>query len=116
MSQPVPNLVQYRCSFCGMPPNLSVGLRIIAGPGAVYTCSNCVIKHRALLESDKMIKITTSTEHCSFCGKPENQVAMLYIQKSFGDVREHDSICNECLNLCEQLLDEAISGKLDYGK
>ncbi len=44
--------------------------------------------------------MTKKTPHCSFCGKPEDEVRRLIAWP------ENAYICDECISLCEDMLDE----------
>lgn len=44
--------------------------------------------------------MTKKTPHCSFCGKPEDEVRRLIAGP------ENAYICDECISLCEDMLDE----------
>ena len=79
---------QFICSFCGK--NQDQVQRLIAGPGAVYVCSECIDGFSD--EKDE--------ERCSFCGKTQSQTQ--YIRKGPGRAR----ICNECIALCRQIIVE----------
>jgi len=99
------------CSFCGKSQKQVK--KLIAGP-QVYICDGCVGRVRAVIaEPGRTVSTTIATiqqvsdeagaEKCSFCGKPRHQVASM---TSTGDAR----ICNECLALCDQILDEELRG------
>ena len=99
------------CSFCGKSQKQVK--KLIAGP-QVYICDGCVGRVRAVIaEPGRTVSTTIATiqqvsdeagaEQCSFCGKPRHQVAAM---TSTGDAR----ICNECLALCDQILDEELRG------
>jgi hypothetical protein len=46
------------------------------------------------------------TLYCSFCGKPQQEVAMLIAGPSV-------SICNECVELCDDIIDDRSLAKLE---
>jgi ATP-dependent Clp protease ATP-binding subunit ClpX len=43
---------------------------------------------------------------CSFCGKHQDQVKKLIA----GGGSNHPYICNECVSLCKDIMDEELSG------
>jgi len=84
---------------------------LIAGPG-VYICDPCISDaHAVITESGRTASTPTATIHrvsdederkqCSFCGKRRHQAAAM---ASAGDAR----ICNECLELCDEIIEEEI--------
>jgi ATP-dependent protease Clp ATPase subunit len=87
--------VSYKCSFCAKTQEQV--LRLIAGPGGVYVCNECV----ASLQKDGRGKQASHKDtHCSFCGKHQGQVSSLVA----GLRNVH--ICNECLDLCQEIIEE----------
>jgi ATP-dependent protease Clp ATPase subunit len=104
------------CSFCGTKQKQVK--KLIAGPG-VYICDRCISGvHEVIAEPGRTVSTPIATiqlvgdeagaEPCSFCGKPRHQVAAM---TSTGDAR----ICNECLALCEEIVDEELRGERDHG-
>jgi ATP-dependent protease Clp ATPase subunit len=81
---------------------------LIAGPG-VCICDRCVsAAHAVIAEPGRTVSTPIATiqqvseggaEQCSFCGKHRHQVAAI---ASAGDAL----ICNECLELCDEVLNE----------
>ena len=53
------NRVQYHCSFCGK--NQDQVRRLIAGPGAVYICDECVDLCREIIDEENGGGTTTAT-------------------------------------------------------
>ena len=53
------NRVQYHCSFCGK--NQDQVRRLIAGPGAVYICDECVDLCREIIDEENGTGTTTAT-------------------------------------------------------
>ena len=49
------NRVQYHCSFCGK--NQDQVRRLIAGPGAVYICDECVDLCREIIDEDRALAL-----------------------------------------------------------
>lgn len=90
----------YTCSFCGKDQN-QVG-RLIAGPGSVYICDECITKIAHNPEENDAIMGAEGSDQvrCSFCGKNPRQVQ--YIAQAPRDVK----ICNECIELCQQIIEE----------
>ncbi len=95
------------CSFCWKSQKQVK--KLIAGPGT-YICDQCVSgAHAVIAEPGRTASTPIATiqrvsdearaEQCSFCGKNRHQVAAM---ASTGDAR----ICNECLELCDEIMDE----------
>jgi hypothetical protein len=94
------------CSFCGRTQGNT--LRVVAGPGADI-CQECVWTARSVLATGTRATTPTATigklapgadeERCSFCAKPDHQVAGLV---AAGEAR----ICDECLALCQEIFTE----------
>lgn len=95
------------CSFCGK--NQKQVTKLIAGPHG-YICDGCVSQVHAViagpgrtastpLATIQQVRHEAGAEQCSFCGKHRYQVAAM---ASAGDMR----ICDECLELCEEILSE----------
>lgn len=83
----------YHCSFCGKDQD-SVQ-RLIAGPGGVYVCDECV----TVAKQDTWSRVAENM-HCSFCGKTQTQVSyMVPGPKSV-------CICSECVDLCLEIIVE----------
>jgi ATP-dependent protease Clp ATPase subunit len=104
------------CSFCGKSQKQV--RKLIAGP-QVYICDGCLGPvHAVIAEPSRTVSTPIATiqqvsdeagaEQCSFCGKPRRQVAAM---TSTGDAR----ICNECLELCDQIVDEEFGGEQIHG-
>jgi hypothetical protein len=101
------------CSFCGK--NQTQVKKLIAGPG-VYICDGCVSLVHSVTAGRgdgrastpigviQQVSDGTGAEKCSFCGKGRNQVAAV---ASAGHRR---NICNECLELCDEILSEELPG------
>ena len=82
------------CSFCGKQQDQVQ--RLIAGPGGVYVCDECV----ATLSHSPEAPQEETGLRCSFCGKHQQQVAYLA-------VGPHGvNICNACLALCREIIAE----------
>ena len=95
------------CSFCGKTQKQVK--KLIAGPDA-YICDGCVSRAHAVIAEPgrtattpiatiQMVNDEAGAEECSFCGKRRDQVAAM---ASVGDRR----ICDECLELCDEILSE----------
>jgi ATP-dependent protease Clp ATPase subunit len=95
------------CSFCGKTQKQVK--KLIAGPDA-YICDGCVSRAHAVIAEPgrtaatpiatiQMVNDEAGAEECSFCGKRRDQVAAM---ASAGDRR----ICDECLELCGEILSE----------
>jgi len=105
------------CTFCGKQQS-AVG-KLIAGPGA-YICDECVGRTKGVISSGMaagtprglMIAVPEQDRRgrCSFCGKYRHQVlGMAAIPTVFaGKPPAVAAVCTECLELCEEILDEEI--------
>jgi ATP-dependent protease Clp ATPase subunit len=82
------------CSFCGRSQQQVK--KLIAGPG-VYICHGCVVLART------WPPLPYPGRTCSFCGGWDpgkgRQVA-----------RGPTTICDECLQLCTEIIDEELTG------
>lgn len=94
-----------RCSFCNISQNDTQ--RLIAGP-AVYICGGCVAAVRTVVDRAEPAKgprqlvlrpAATEDHGCSFCGKRPPTVSSMV---KGGRAR----ICDECLALCEDIIEE----------
>jgi len=91
--------------------------KLIAGPN-VYICDRCIGGARAVMAGPgrtvgtpiaTIAQVSEGSEGpCSFCGKPRHQVAAV---ASAADAR----ICDECLGLCDEILDEEFGEERDPG-
>lgn len=99
------------CSFCGKHRK-QVG-ELIAGPGGVYVCDECVVKAGQVIETGKVAATPVSAvkpvpadaaAKCSFCGKCRHQVDGL--ARAAGTTTAGVSICTECLALCQEIMAE----------
>jgi hypothetical protein len=95
------------CSFCGK--HQKQVKKLIAGADA-YICDGCISRvHTVLATVGKTASTPTTTirrvseegreEQCSFCGKSHHQVEAM---AAGGDAR----ICNECLDLCDEIVSD----------
>jgi len=98
----------FNCSFCGK--NRDQVQRIIAGPGGVYICDECVdliSKENAGQQKETNAIAKTGgaavTNRCCFCGKKQQQV--LYVHTSRAGV----NICSECIDLCREIISDEAS-------
>ncbi len=80
------------CSFCGKQQDQVQ--RLIAGPGGVYVCDECV----AALSRGPEAPQEERGLRCSFFGKHQQQVAYLAIGP------HGVNICQACLVLCQQII------------
>jgi hypothetical protein len=107
------------CSFCGLSQKQVT--KLIAGPG-VFICDACVALADAVVDQGKprandrtrLTAVTAAKTKCSFCGKKREKV------DNIAETQAHPSgkrskpknegpivrICNECLDLCNQILTE----------
>jgi ATP-dependent protease Clp ATPase subunit len=83
-----------RCSFCSRTQRQVP--KLIAGPG-VYICSDCVALARTWPPA------AHPGRTCSFCGKWTPGKGRLVTKGT-------TSICEECLDLCDEILREELAG------
>ena len=93
---PVDQRIRYICSFCGK--NQDQVQRLVAGPGGVYICDQCV----ARIAGESGEERGANAERCSFCGKTQSQTR--YSRRS----PRRAAICNECIELCQQIFAEEV--------
>jgi ClpX C4-type zinc finger protein len=110
------------CTFCGTSRNQA--RKLIAGPG-VFICDGCVTLTRRVIAD--AITITTDVgplqvvpeqqprAQCNFCGKRRDQVAgqagLLIPAQLAKKPGQHAVICDECLDLCDEIIAEEISAE-----
>ncbi len=92
----------YTCTFCGKDQDAVA--RLIAGPGGVYICDQCIGKISERPEAVDANAYTHGSEgdtaRCSFCGKQAKEVVYL-VQGPKGV-----QICAECVDLCNEIIEE----------
>ncbi len=84
----------YICSFCGKYQDQVQ--RLIAGPGGVYICDECIDAFSKAPEEAK----DERGLRCSFCGKKQGQVQ--YLTTGPKGV----NIGSECISLCQKIIAE----------
>jgi AraC-like DNA-binding protein len=108
------------CSFCGTEQHKTK--RLVAGPG-VYICGRCVEEARLLARrgadsrspaTRRLVLISRRDAlQCGFCGKDRADIAQLV---TTSDVDTTDakygkpgtaSICNDCLDLCDEIVKQS---------
>jgi hypothetical protein len=107
------------CSFCGRPQQETA--QLIAGP-RVFICERCVARATRLsagaaVEGQAAVPMVLeapgSEVKCSFCGKETGQVRHLVAsglaRAPAGKFGDRARICDECLQLCEEILAETSS-------
>jgi hypothetical protein len=107
------------CSFCGHPRQACD--RLIAGPG-VFICDRCVAQATRLsasapgegwAEGPLRLEVQGSEARCSFCGKDGRQGVLLVAgglaATPDGKFGQDARICDECLDLCLEILAEPSS-------
>jgi hypothetical protein len=106
------------CSFCGRPRD--VRAKLIAGP-EVFICDRCVIQATRLAagpaiedraEGPMRLEPPGSTTKCTFCGKEARKARHLVasgLSVPTGKVGDLPRICDECLDLCLEILAESSS-------
>jgi ClpX C4-type zinc finger len=93
------------CSFCGR--HQKQVNKLIGGPG-VFICDGCAGRvHTVLANPGKAVSTPVATirqvsdeadaASCSFCGKARHRVEAM---AAAGDAR----ICNECIDLCDEIV------------
>jgi ATP-dependent protease Clp ATPase subunit len=98
---------QLSCSFCGKSKKQ---VKVMIGAPHGYICDGCVSRAHAVIAEPggtastpiaaiQQISDEAGAQPCGFCGKRRHQVAAM---ASAGDTR----ICNECLELCDEILSE----------
>jgi hypothetical protein len=108
------------CSFCGRPREACE--KLIAGPG-VCICDRCVAQAVGLsveapvkgwAEGSMQLEASESAARCSFCGKDARHGVLLVASGlagvpggKFG--QDGARICDECLDLCLEILAEDAS-------
>lgn len=83
-----------KCSFCGKAQEQVC--KLIAGRRELI-CDECV--HKYAERVDRYLR--RKQKKCSFCGKKEEQVQKLIISTT-----KKAYICDECLELCVEILEE----------
>ena len=84
----------YICSFCGKQQDQVQ--RLIAGPGSVYVCDECIDAFSIEPEEPQEERGL----RCSFCGKKQRQVLHLTVGPN------GVNICSECIFLCQEIIAE----------
>jgi hypothetical protein len=103
------------CSFCGRSGEECE--QLIAGPG-VFICDRCVAQATRLsasapgegwAEGPLRLEVRGSEARCSFCGKDTRQGVLLVaseLSMPGGKFGQDARICDECLDLCLEILAE----------
>jgi ATP-dependent protease Clp ATPase subunit len=106
------------CSFCGRSGEECE--QLIAGPG-VFICDRCVAQATRLsasapgevwAEGPLGLEERGSEARCSFCGKDTRQGVLLVaseLSMPGGKFGQDARICDECLDLCLDILAETSS-------
>jgi ClpX C4-type zinc finger protein len=107
---------QLSCTFCGKPQNQV--RKLIAGPG-VWICGGCVTLARHVIADGVTVTTERGPLHvvpeqqprarCNFCGKQRDQVAGqagIPVLATGKAPAGHAVICDECLNLCDEIITE----------
>ena len=108
---------QLSCTFCGKPQDAV--RKLIAGPG-VFICGDCVPLARSVLADGTTATTERGPIHvvseqqprarCNFCGKQRDQVAaqagIPATGKTTGKTTGYAIICDECLDLCAEIIAE----------
>src|SRR5262245_45992351 len=102
----------YFCSFCGKAKREVH--RLIAGPGGVYVCDECVDRCGAHLagrmsipsEHHPLTLATAATAEqyqCSFCGRRQHMVRQLFLSPNAAH------ICDECVGICQGVVEAEVA-------
>jgi hypothetical protein len=106
------------CAFCGRPRDVCA--KLIAGP-EVFICDRCVVQATRLAaspavedqaEGPMQLAPSGSEAKCSFCGKEARKARHLVasgLPVSAGKSGDLPRICDECLDLCMEILTETSS-------
>jgi ATP-dependent protease Clp ATPase subunit len=84
------------CAFCGKSGVEAT--KVIGGPPPFFICDACVGSHSETVAREEA-RLAALPNDCSFCGKTRRQVRVL-----LGG--EKATICDECLELCRDILEE----------
>ena len=111
------------CSFCGA--DRSTARRLIAGPGDLLVCEQCVVLAQDLIagrgepvhEQTGLVVVDPADQksRCSFCGKKRQRVASMVeapgqpLTGTFTKVLDVPRVCNLCLALCDEILSETLT-------
>ena len=120
---------QLSCTFCGKPQKKV--RKLIAGPG-VFICGDCVTLAKHVIADGTtattergpihVVPEQQSRARCNFCGKERHQVAGQAgipvpekttgkpTGKPTGATSGHAIICDECLDLCAEIVAEDLEG------
>ena len=110
------------CSFCGKSQDQVA--KLIAGPG-VYICDGCVALAGGVIASGQVARtvfgpVTAVSEQdartlCSFCGKIRAQVGAMALGPPSPHRKIPAAICQECLNLCGEIIAEELEAREQPG-
>jgi hypothetical protein len=111
--RPDPGLLH--CTFCGKDQKHVK--KLIAGP-SVYICNGCTDLAEGVISDGKPVMTQVaglyagprqeSRVPCSFCGKCRDQVAGLVMSTAQTGRNHPATICNECLDLCREIITEEL--------
>jgi hypothetical protein len=112
--RPDPGLLH--CTFCGQDQKHVK--KLIAGP-SVYICNGCTDLAEGVISDGKPVMTQVaglyagprqeSRVQCSFCGKCRDQVAGMVMSTAQTGRNHPATICNECLDLCREIITEEFS-------
>ncbi len=104
------------CTFCGKTQKQVK--KLIAGPN-VYICDGCVDLAKSVLGDGQPVTTQVAEltagpgdeprTQCSFCGKRRDQVASLVVSSARTGRNTAAAICNECLDLCTEIITEELA-------
>ena len=88
---------ELRCSFCDRPRDQVGGMiRGMCQPPHIYICADCIDRFEAVGSEGA----GADDLRCSFCGRSRPPVGKLMAGQNV-------HICDECVDLCHQILAEA---------
>ena len=99
----IPKFGEIECSFCGDPRSLVK--RLVAGPGVII-CNQCTEKFVEQWRTEGE-ELKNDRLSCTFCHKAHLEVSKI---TTSSDGNYH--ICDECIELCEELVNEGL-GKVE---
>jgi ATP-dependent protease Clp ATPase subunit len=89
------------CSFCGAPRRELD--KLLAAPGHVFVCSNCVGLAAVVLEGGEATNLhavpVEDDATCSYCGNPSS-IGGVMAEADKGSPR----MCRSCVSMCQRLL------------
>lgn len=88
------------CGFCGR--SREEVRKLIAGPISIHICEGCVVEGSCFVLRGDSGETETNDNACDFCANTSKSKKLQFFSRE-------RTICNECLDLCANILAE------DYG-